>query len=217
MPENIISEEMLGGVDSDKIIAAPPRFITDEDGLRKRLEQLKAMGIDRLYCHTPDCIAMGKELGFKLHGSFTLNAFNSYSVKILSILGLEDCVFSVEATLEQIADIVPNMPLGAVVYGRLPLMLTRNCPIKNEVGCGKCTKKLIDRTGRELPVVCTRDYAEVLNADRLCMTDRLDEIRNISFGVVYLSDETAEEVRSALSGRKPQGNITRGLYYRGIQ
>ena len=30
-------------------------------------------------------------------------------------------------------------------------------------------------------------------------------------------DETAEEVRSALSGRKPQGNITRGLYYRGIQ
>ena len=217
VPENIISEEMLGGVDSCKIIAAPPRFITDEDVLRKRLEQLKAMGIDRLYCHTPDCIAMGKELGFKLHGSFTLNAFNSYSVKILSILGLEDCVFSVEATLEQIADIVPNMPLGAVVYGRLPLMLTRNCPIKNEVGCGKCTKKLIDRTGRELPVVCTRDYAEVLNADRLCMTDRLDEIRNISFGVIYLSDETAEEVRSALSGRKPQGNTTRGLYYRGIQ
>ncbi|WP_303805187.1 U32 family peptidase [Ruminococcus flavefaciens] len=217
VPENIISEEMLGGVDSDKIIAAPPRFITDENGLRKRLEQLKAMGIDRLYCHTPDCIAIGKELGFKLHGSFTLNAFNSYSVKILGILGLEDCVFSVEATLEQIADIVPNMPLGAVVYGRLPLMLTRNCPIKNEVGCGKCTKKLIDRTGRELPVVCTKDYAEVLNADRLCMTDRLDEIRNISFGVVYLSDETAEEVRAALSGRKPQGNITRGLYYRGIQ
>lgn len=217
VPENIISGEMLGGVDSCKIIAAPPRFITDENGLRKRLEQLKAMGIDRLYCHTPDCIAMGKELGFKLHGSFTLNAFNSYSVKILSILGLEDCVFSVEATLEQIADTVPNLPLGAVVYGRLPLMLTRNCPIKNEVGCGKCTKKLIDRTGRELPVVCTRDYAEVLNADRLCMTDRLDEIRNISFGVVYLSDETAEEVRAALSGRKPQGNITRGLYYRGIQ
>ncbi len=217
VPENIISGEMLGGVDSDKIIAAPPRFITDENGLRKRLEQLKAMGIDRLYCHTPDCIAIGKELGFKLHGSFTLNAFNSYSVKILSILGLEDCVFSVEATLEQIADTVPNLPLGAVVYGRLPLMLTRNCPIKNEVGCGKCTKKLIDRTGRELPVVCTKDYAEVLNADRLCMTDRLDEIRNISFGVVYLSDETAEEVRAALSGRKPQGNITRGLYYRGIQ
>ena len=44
-------------------------------------------------------------------------------------------------------------------------MLTRNCPIKNEVGCGKCTKKLIDRTGRELPVVCSKEYVEVLNSD----------------------------------------------------
>ena len=217
VPESIISEEMLGGVDSDKVIIAPPRFITDENGLTERLKQLKAMGLSRLYCHTPDCIAIGRELGFRLHGSFTLNAFNSFSIEKLKELGLEDCVFSVEATLDQIANVIPDIPIGAVVYGRLPLMLTRNCPIKNEVGCGKCTKKLIDRTGRELPVVCSKDYAEILNADRLCMTDRLDEMKNISFGVVYLSDETADETRSALSGRKPQGNITRGLYYRGIQ
>jgi putative protease len=217
VPENIINEEMLGSVDSDKIIIAPPRFMTDEDGLKDRLTQLKTMGISRLYCHTPDCIAIGKELGFKLHGSFTLNVFNSFSAEYLRGLGLEDCIFSVEATLPQISAVRTELPLGAVVYGRLPLMLTRNCPIKNEVGCGKCTKKLIDRTGRELPVVCTKDYAEVLNADKLCMTDRSDELRNISFGVVYLSDENDDEVRAALSGRKPQGTITRGLYYRGIQ
>ncbi|WP_024862117.1 U32 family peptidase [Ruminococcus flavefaciens] len=217
VPENIINEEMLGSVDSDKIIIAPPRFMTDEDGLKDRLTQLKTMGISRLYCHTPDCIAIGKELGFKLHGSFTLNVFNSFSAEYLRGLGLEDCIFSVEATLPQISAVRTELPLGAVVYGRLPLMLTRNCPIKNEVGCGKCTKKLIDRTGRELPVVCTKDYAEVLNADKLCMTDRSDELRNISFGVVYLSDETDDEIRAALSGRKPQGTITRGLYYRGIQ
>lgn len=217
VPENIIVEEILGGVDKNKLIIAPPRFITDEDGLRNRLEQLKEMGINRLYCHTPDCIAIGKELGLKLHGSFTLNVFNSFSAEYLRGLGLEDCIFSVEATLPQIAAVRTELPLGAVVYGRLPLMLTRNCPIRNEVGCGKCTKKLIDRTGREFPVVCSKDYAEILNADRLCMTDRLDEIKNISFGMVCLSDETEDEVRAALSGRKPQGNITRGLYYRGIQ
>ena len=217
VPENIINEEMLGSVDSDKIIIAPPRFMTDEDGLKDRLTQLKTMGISRLYCHTPDCIAIGKELRFKLHGSFTLNVFNSFSAEYLRGLGLEDCIFSVEATLPQISAVRTELPLGAVVYGRLPLMLTRNCPIKNEIGCGKCTKKLIDRTGRELPVVCTKDYAEVLNADKLCMTDRSDELRNISFGVVYLSDENDDEVRAALSGHKPQGTITRGLYYRGIQ
>jgi len=217
IPEKLLTDDILGAVDSDKIIVSPPRFITDEDRLTSRLEELMDMGVGRLYCHTPDSVAIGKKLGMKLHGSFTLNVFNSYSAEYLRGLGLEDCIFSVEATLGQLGSVSTTLPLGAVIYGRLPLMLTRNCPIKNEVGCGKCTKRLIDRTGRELPVVCTKDYAEILNSDRLCMLDRLDEIHNVSFGVLYLSDEDADGTRAALSGRKPQGNITRGLYYRGIQ
>ena len=216
VPENIISEEMLGSVDITRLIIAPPRFITDEDGLSERLRSLKAMGADRLYCHTPDSIAIGRALGMKLHGSFTLNVYNSYSAEYLRGLGLEDCVFSVEATLEQLNAVRTSLPLGAVIYGRLPLMLTRNCPIRNEVGCGKCTRKLIDRTGRELPVVCNKDFSEILNADKLYMADRLGEINNIAFGVIYLAEEDGEGTKAALTGRKPQGNITRGLYYRGI-
>ena len=216
IPEELIDEELLGAVDREKIIASPPRFITDEDALEKRLAELKGMGINRLYCHTPDCIAMGRKLGMKLHGSFTLNVYNSFSADYLHDLGLEDCIFSVEATAEQLSRIDTSLPLGAAVYGRLPLMLTRNCPIKNEAGCGKCTKKLTDRTGRELPVVCSKDYAEILNPDRLFMLDRLGELGAPSFGAVYLSDEDADAVRAALSGQKPAGNITRGLYYRGI-
>jgi putative protease len=216
IPIELLDDDMLGNVDINKIIISPPRFIVDEDKLAEKLTVLKATGLARLYCHTPDCIAIGRRLGFKLHGSFTLNVFNSYSAEYLRGLGLEDCVFSVEATIPQIAAIRTTLPIGAAIYGRLPLMLTRNCPIKNEVGCGKCTKKLIDRTGREFPVVCSKDYAEILNADRLCMLDRLGEIHGISYGVVYLSDEDAASTRAALSRRKPQGNITRGLYYRGI-
>ena len=216
VPEELLTEELLGAVDRQKIIVSPPRFIADEDRLTQRLTGLRKTGLDRLYCHTPDCIAIGRKLGYRLHGSFTLNVFNSYSAEYLHSLGLEDCIFSVEATLPQIAAVRTALPIGAVIYGRLPLMLTRNCPVKNEVGCGKCTKKLVDRTGRELPVICSADYTEILNADRLCMTDRADGIRGISFGVFYLSDENAEETRSVLSGRKPQGNMTRGLYYRGI-
>ena len=216
VPEELINDELLGSVDSSQIIASPPRFITDEKRLADRLSQLKDMGVKRLYCHTPDHIAVGRKTGYILHGSFTLNVYNSYSAEYLKSIGLEDCVFSIESTLPQIAGVCSPMPIGIAVYGRLPLMLTRNCPIKNEVGCGKCTKKLTDRTGRELPVACSKEYVEILNSDRLSMLDRTDELKNISFGIAYLSDETDEEIRSALSGRKPQGNITRGLYYRGI-
>ncbi|WP_294752148.1 U32 family peptidase [uncultured Ruminococcus sp.] len=216
VPMELLDDDILGSVDIQKIIISPPRFIVNEELITQKLTELKAKGLDRLYCHTPDCIAIGKKAGLRLHGSFTLNVFNSYSAEYLRGLGLEDCVFSVEAALPQISAIRTELPIGAVIYGRLPLMLTRNCPIKNEVGCGKCTKRLIDRTGRELPVVCSKDCTEILNADRLCMLDRLDEIHGISYGVIYLSDEDADSTRAALSGRKPQGNITRGLYYRGI-
>ncbi|SEH41251.1 putative protease [Ruminococcus flavefaciens] len=216
IPEELINDELLGAVDTGKIIVSPPRFIVNEEKLANRLTELKSKGLNRLYCHTPDHIAMGRKSGYKLHGSFTLNVFNSFSAEYLHGLGLEDCIFSVEATLPQIANVCTSLPIGAAVYGRLPLMLTRNCPIKNEVGCGKCTKKLIDRTGRELTVACSKDYVEILNADRLSMLDRTDELNNISFGVAYLSDEDDDMIRSVLTGRKPQGNITRGLYYRGI-
>lgn len=216
VPSELLDEEILGSVDSDKIIVSPPRFITDEDALRVDLGKLIKRGVKRLYCHTPDCIAIGKSLGMKLHGSFTLNVYNSYCADKMHDIGLEDCIFSIEATIPQIAKVRSSLPVGAVVYGRLPLMLTRNCPIKNEVGCGKCTKKITDRTGRELPVVCSKEYVEIMNADRLCMLDRLDEMHNIAFGVIYLHDEDAAATEAALRGRKPHGNITRGLYYRGI-
>jgi hypothetical protein len=48
------------------------------------------------------------------------------------------------------------------------------------------------------------------------MTDRLGEFRNIAFGTLLLNDEDAEQTVAALSGEKPSGSITRGLYYRGI-
>lgn len=201
----------------EKTILSPPRFITDEEALAEKLRKLKAMGFDRLFCHTPDHIALGKELGFRLHGSFTLNVYNSFSGESLRNIGLEDCAVSFEATLKQIAAMKTSLPLGAVIAGRLPLMLTRNCPIKNEVGCKNCTGSLTDRTGRKLPVACSVGYVEILNCDTLFMGDRLDEMRNIAFGLILLSDEDGHETRRLLSGIKPQGNITRGLYYRGLQ
>jgi putative protease len=210
-------ERDIPDIPRDKAILSPPRFIADEAALTARLSQLKAEGFGRLYCHTPDCIAIGKKLGMKLHGSFTLNVYNSYSAEYLHSIGLEDCVFSFEASLEQIAAVRTHLPIGAAVYGRLPLMLTRNCPIRNEVGdCGKCTGHLTDRTGRDLPVVCNKDSKEILNPDILYMTDRLGDMRNISYGLVILHNETADEAAAVLSGVKPKGSITRGLYIRGI-
>ena len=217
LPEELISQAVIDEIGADKLIASPPRFIIDEDKLISRLEELRSLGVSRLLCHTPDSIAVGRRLGFSLHGSFTLNAFNSWSVNALHEIGLEDCVVSFEAKASQINGMKHDMPIGVLVYGRPPLMLTRNCPIKNEIGCRNCTHSLTDRTEREFPVICGKDYVEILNSDCIAMTDRLSDFPNVSFFTVMLCDETPEQTHRILCGEAFSGSgYTRGLYYRGI-
>lgn len=215
VPTELINENIIALTGTDKLIVSPPRFISNEENLISRLAELKKNGLYRLLCHTPDSIAIGRKLGFKLHGSGTLNICNSYSAEKMRALGLEDCVFSVETKLSRIENIRTELPLGIAVYGHLPLMLTRNCPIKNEVGCSGCSGLLIDRMDKRFPVICSKDYTEIFNPDILCMTDKkLPE--KISFGMVMLTRENKEQTRRALSGMIPDGRLTHGLYYRGI-
>ncbi len=216
IPENIITLELAEAISCEKIIISPPRFIVDEEKLSARLSELKNLGISRILCHTIDGAAVGKALGFTLHGSFTMNVFNSYSAEYLQNLGFEDCVISPEMTLDQLENIHTSLPLGALIYGRLPLMLTRNCPIKNEIGCKNCTGSLIDRTSRKLPVACSKDYVEILNSDILCMADRADKFKNTAFLALLLHNEDKNGTIAAIQGKKPADSVTRGLYYRGV-
>lgn len=217
VPMNIISSVIEVGVPIEKLMISPPRFIIDEEKLIGSLEKIKNAGVSHLLCHTLDSAAIGKKMGFTLHGSFTMNMFNSMSAEYLRNIGFADCIASVESTISQIGGLRTELPVGVVVYGRIPLMLTRNCPIKNEVGCRKCSGSLTDRTGRKLPVACAGEYVEILNADLLYMGDRMNEIKGADFVCVLLNEEKGSQIAEILHGKKPQGNITRGLYYRGVQ
>ncbi|MBP3243000.1 MAG: U32 family peptidase [Ruminococcus sp.] len=207
----------FSGIPADRVIISPPRFICDEDAVSGKLRELKERGFTRLFCHTHDCIAIGKRLGMTLHGSFTLNLFNSYCAGSLAGLGLADCAVSFEAKFSQIRSLRCPMPLGAVMYGQLPLMLTRNCPIKNQVGCGNCRKTITDRTGRNMPVACSGDYVEILNPDVLYCLDDISEAQGIDFAIMIFRRETPEQIREIFCGKKPEGRLTRGLYRRGLQ
>lgn len=216
VPHELLLNGELDDISAEKVIISPPRFISDEEKISQELETLKDNGFTHLLCHTPDSIAIGLQLGFTLHGGFGLNVSNSFSAEYLKDLGLSDFTVSFEAKISQINALSPAMPMGAVIYGRLPLMLTRNCPIRNEVGCKNCRRILIDRTGREYPVRCMGEYTEILNPDVLYMNDKLSQFNSLSFGIVMLHDENADETAAAISGTKPSEHITRGLYYRGI-
>lgn len=206
-------------------IVAPPRFIDDEEMLKKRLGGVKQMGFTRILCTNLAHAKIGRAMGFRLCGDFGLNIVNRYSAAAAADVGFEDVTAGFEAKLADISAVCGTLPVGVIVYGRLPAMLTKNCPIRQAVGdCGKCTGFLADRTGRKFPVRCEKDpsgsYCEVFNSDVLMMTDRLGEI-SADFAVLNFTDETAEETARIIEccrsrRRCLEKGFTRGLYYRGV-
>lgn len=218
IPTNVFLNNRYENI--SKIIIEPPRFIYNEAEIFGVLKKCKSLGAEHLMCSNPAYIKIGKELGFKLHGDFGLNTANSYSLNFLKKMNFEDTVLSFEMKLKQISSLRKAISTGIIAYGYLPVMLTKNCPIKNEVGCEKYKKIIFDRTGRANKIVCHGNYTEILNAQALYLADRLEDLKNISFITLYFTDEGPDEIKKIIDeyrfGYSAKDNITRGLYYRGV-
>ena len=162
-----------------------------EKAVEKKLSALKKCGISIAYCSTLDAVAIARRLGFTIHGGFSLNVFNSVSAEVLEGLGVKSLTLSPELTLKDLADIGGRVPRGIIAYGRLPLMLTRNCPIRNGKTCQECKMNsyLTDRMGKKFPVVCNMGYSEILNSAPIYMADRMSEIKNMDFVTFYFTKE----------------------------
>ena len=196
IPTNVFLNNRYENI--SKIIIEPPRFIYNEAEIFGVLKKCKSLGAEHLMCSNPAYIKIGKELGFKLHGDFGLNTANSYSLNFLKKMNFEDTVLSFEMKLKQISSLRKAISTGIIAYGYLPVMLTKNCPIKNEVGCEKCKKIIFDRTGRANKIVCHGNYTEILNAQALYLADRLEDLKNISFITLYFTDEGPDEIKKIM-------------------
>lgn len=207
-----------------KIMVIPPRVMFGiEEKVSKTLQRLRQEGYQHLLVQNLAHIPLGKELGYQLHGGFSLNIANRFSCDELVRLQLQDGILSPELRLEQVEKICSPLRRGVLVYGYLPLMITRNCPVRNVKSCRECggTSELTDRKGMHFRVQCGHGCSEIHNAVPLWMGDRLNEIKNVSFGVLRFTFETRREcqtVLECLAARKGlEGKVTRGLYYRGVQ
>lgn len=201
-----------------------PRGIFDKEKyVESQLEKAKRLGIKTAYCGTIDAVAIAKKVGMDIHTGFSMNVYNSLSVQVLERLDVKEITLSPELTLTQAAKIGFSAKRGIIAYGRLPLMLTRNCPIQNGKSCAECKGKsaLTDRMGIRFPVMCNMGTSEILNSRPIYMGDRLGEIRNMDFITLYFTRESGEAVEAVLDayrkGKSVKGEFTRGLYYRGVE
>ncbi len=209
-----------------KTVAEIPRvFFGKEDAVLEKLRVLKRLGVEWAACSTLDAVFLAKEAKMKIMLSLGSNVFNSLSVLQAEELGAEKIVLSPELTLMQASKVGGECGKGLVVYGKLPLMITRNCPIKNGTDCAHCggKRQLKDRLGVEFPVVCGDGYSQVLNSRPIYMADRLDETAFVDFNLLWFTDESAEECVNVLekyisrASAPDTKDFTRGLYYRGVE
>ncbi len=202
-------------------IEVPRGIFGAEKAVESRLLQMKKCGINIAYCSTIDAVAIAKKLGFEIHTGFSMNVFNSHSAALLESLGVKEITLSPELTLKQASKIYTDVKRGIVAYGRLPLMLTRNCPIRNGKTCDECkgNSYLTDRMNKKFPVACSWGCSEILNSQPIYMGDRMKEIENMDFITFYFTKEKKELCDAVLDayrkGKSVKGDFTRGLYYRG--
>ena len=204
----------------EKLWIESPRIIADEAEWQKTLRALREKGFLHLLCHNLADIRLGRELGFTLHGGYGLCCTNRRTVQSLAEEGLADVTGSYEMRLSALTNLGRQLPCGAFVYGRLPMMLLRLCPIRAQDGCRKGRCYLQDRTGQKFPLVCSGTYTELCNAKRLWLADKRRHLAGLHYWDLYFAEESADEMREVIEAYRSgsehvPADRTHGLYYKG--
>lgn len=197
------------------------------------LASLRDAGIAVALCGNLGTVRLARRAGLRVFGDFGLNVTNRLAFAEARAHGVRDCVLSFEQTLASLKETASAAPGHAALlgYGRLPLMLTRLCPLRDGAAlpCPHAAQKrpcpgaLTDRRAERFPIVCRQGlYSELLNTRPLWMPDRKAELAatGTAYAMLSFTTETAAEADAALrawqAGGPPPELFTRGLYYRGI-
>ncbi len=204
------------------IFASVPRGIQNEEIILAKLKKAKEQGIRAAFCGNIAAVTLCNEAGVTPVFHYSMNVFNSQSAACAKQYSAGAVTLSAELKTDAINKIEAPLPTGIIAYGRLPLMLTRNCPLKNGRTCDECDKKgfITDRMGIDFPIRCNMGYSELLNSKPIYLAERLDEF-SVDYMVLMFTTEDKDECKNIIekynTGKRPDCDYTRGLYYRGVE
>ena len=163
--------------------------------------------------------------GLPMTGGFGLNITNNVAAQFYAEQGLSSLLILPEVKDSDIASIAPtrngkSVPTGVMIYGHMPLMLTRACPLQNIHDCAHCDKTgvLTDRKAKKFPVRCGLGVRTIYNPVPIYMGDKPSALA-VDYGVAYFTLESREEAAQILDSIRThapfEGDFTRGLYFKG--
>ncbi len=211
------------------VAALLPRICADGEtlALEEALGVLRGLGVEEVLAGTLGVARRAFGLGFRVRGDFGLGVYNSQTLKEIKRFGFCSATASFELKLAQLRDLSKCLPVEAIVYGRLPLMITEHCIVHNHSGQHTCgsVNQLVDRKGERFPVVkawgCRN---EILNSKKLFLADKWAEWQRVGLWAARLmfTTESPPECVRTLERYMGRGDFqpnayTRGLYYRDVE
>ena len=144
---------------------------------------------------------------------YTFNIFNKQTISVLEdTYNIENYTLSPELNLQELQELTSDKS-EVVVYGRLPLMTTHQCPVgihcANKKSGKYCKLKgiegnyqLKDRKNVKFPVVrdCDNCVAFILNSAPICILNKKDDILSLDSNMLRLdfTTENAKTVKNVI-------------------
>lgn len=209
----------------DKLVAELPRiYFQDENLLTEALTQLHDHGIHLAKCHSVGRASLAQKAGYRILFGFGVNATNSETLAFLSSYSPLYTTLSVELSAKHIRNLHASSATAIIAYGYFPLMASRACPLQREISCTQCRNQkgtaLIDRKGRQFPVLCRKDHIEILNSVPIYLADKQDAFA-VSFFEFLFTQETPQQIMQILTQYHHHlpcaTSFTRGTYFRTIE
>ena len=213
-----------------KFCAVLPRIFRTKDEQYFRQVLQKTEGLAAVAVGNLGHLPIVEGLGLEIRGDFGMNVFNSRTLSFMKDHGFAAATVSFELRHQQVRDLKKYIPCEAIVYGRLPLMVTENCPTGNAGNC-RGDKRLCegenylsDRTGAKFPLMGQYGCrSEIENSLPMFLADK-DEWKRcgLRWARLRFTTERPEACVALLREYRKEkpafhGEFTRGLFYRGVE
>ena len=218
--DELMQVDLSTWLDRTRFCAVLPRVYRtrEEATLREQLTELSRRGVSAVGVGNLGHLNLAKDYDLEKRGELSLNVFNSVALRLWKEQGLDTAAVSFELRREQIRDLQKYLPCEAVIYGRLPLMITENRIDAGEDGV------LTDRRGETFPVLeVSGGRSEVENGKTLYLLDRRDwRDIGLTYARLRFTTETPEQCADILQAHVDAtdctpADLTRGLFYRGVE
>ena len=182
-------------------VAMPPVVMESElSEVRRMLSAARDGGVRYALVGNLGHIALAREFGLIPIGDFRFNIMNGYARDAIVALGVDDPMLSPELTAREAASVGGR----EIVYGRIPLMLTERCFMRDLFGCRRCGEDgLRDRRGVEFPAVREFEHRNlVFNSAVTYVADKPAELSLFDREHYIFTDESAGEIKRTLQAYK---------------